>query len=130
MDFLKSITGKIVTGLVALGVIVAAISWWSMDQSTRQMILGGTGHILLWLGIVLAWPWASFAMIVRVAKLESNAAGGVLVAAYSLAETLLLAWLFHWQISGAAGWTFLILGGLVCGVYNLLICDLIAEKLV
>jgi hypothetical protein len=130
MNFLKTITGKIVSGLVALAVIAAAISWWRMDPATHQMIWTGTGRILLWLGVILAWPWASFAIVTRVARLDSNAAGGVLVAAYSLLELLLLAWLFHWQIAGAAAWTFLVLGGLICGVYNLLICDWIAEKLV
>jgi hypothetical protein len=130
MDFLKTITGRIVSGLVALGVIVAAISWWRMDESTHQMLLSGIGRILLWLGVILAWPWASFAIVARIARIESNAAGAMLVATYSLLEMLLLAWLFHWQISGSAAWTFLILGGLVCGVYNLLICDWIAEKLV
>jgi len=54
----------------------------------------------------------------------------VLVGIYAIAETVLLAWLFHWKIVGSAGWTFLILGGLVAGVYNLLICDWIAEKVV
>lgn len=130
MNFLKSITGRIVSGLVALAVIAAAISWWRMDEATHQMIWTGTGRILLWLGVMLAWPWASFALIARVAKTQSNTAGGLLVAVYSLLEVLLLAWLFHWHISGSAGWTFLVLGGLVCGVYNLLICDWIAEKLV
>jgi hypothetical protein len=128
MDFLKSVTGKIVSGLVALGVVAAGISWWQMDPSTRQMLASGTGRILAWLGVVLVWPWASFAIISRVAKLESNFAGGVLIASYTLAETILLAWLFHWHVPSATAWTFMLLGCLVSAVYNLLICDWIAEK--
>jgi hypothetical protein len=128
MEFLKSISGRIVTGLVALGVIAAAISWWQMDESTRQALVAGTGRILAWFGVMLAWPWVSFAIIARVAKLESNFAGGVMVAAYTLAEVVLLAWLFHWHLPNATAWTFLLLGGLVSGVYNILICDWIAEK--
>jgi len=128
MEFLKSITGRVVTGLVALGVIAAAISWWQMDESTRQMLVSGTGRILGWFGVVLAWPWASFALISRVARAESNVAGGVLVAAYTVVEVVLLAWLFHWHLPNATAWTFLLLGGLVSGVYNLLVCDWIAEK--
>ena len=130
MDFLKTVTGKVVSGLMALAVVVGAISWWQMDPSTRHMLVSGTGRILEWLGIMLVLPWALFAVIGRVAKLESNLAGGMLVAFLSLLETVLLAWLFGWQISGAAAWTFLILGGLVAGVYNLLACDWIAEKIV
>ncbi len=128
MEFLKSISGRIVTGLVALGVIAAAISWWQMDESTRQTLVAGTGRILAWFGVMLAWPWMSFAIIARVAKMESNLAGGVLVGAYTIAEVVLLAWLFHWHMPNATAWTFLLLGGLVSGVYNILVCDWIAEK--
>jgi hypothetical protein len=128
MEFFKSVTGKVVSGLVALGVIAAGISWWQMDPDTRQMLLTGTGRILAWFGIMLALPWASFAIIARVAKLDSNLAGGVLVGSYTLLETALLAWLFHFHLPGATAWTFLLLGGLVAAVYNLLICDWIAEK--
>jgi hypothetical protein len=128
MEFLKSISGRIVTGLVALGVVAAAISWWQMDESTRQTLVAGTGRILAWFGVMLAWPWVSFAIIARVAKMESNLAGGVLVGAYTVAEVVLLAWLFHWHMPNATAWTFLLLGGLVSGVYNILVCDWIAEK--
>ncbi len=129
VDFLKTVTGKVVSGLMALAVVAGAISWWQMDPGTRHMLVAGTGKILAWLGIVLAVPWAAFAIIGQVAKLESNLAGGILVAVLTLLECLLLAWLFDWQISGSAAWTFLILGGLVAGVYNLLLCDWIAEKI-
>jgi hypothetical protein len=100
-----------------------------MDEMSRQEIIGGTGRILGWLGVVLAWPWASFAVIGRVSKLESNLAGAMLVTAYTLLELALLAWLFHWHVAGPAGCTSMIFGGLVAAVYNLLICDWIAEKL-
>lgn len=128
--FFKTIVGKIVGGLVALAVIAAGISWWQMDESTRQMLLTGAGRIAAWFGIMLALPWATFAIIGYVARRESNLAGGILIAFYAMAETVLLAWLFHWQISGSAGWTFLFLSLLVAGVYNLLVCDWIAEKVV
>ena len=53
MELLKTVTGKVVGGAVALGVIAAAITWWQMDPTTRERILTGTGRILMWLGIVL-----------------------------------------------------------------------------
>jgi hypothetical protein len=129
MDFLKSIAGKIVAGMVALAVVAGGISWWRMDPDTRQMLVNGLERIGLWIGVVVLLPWATFFLIGRIAKLESNLAGGVLVAIYAMAETTLLAWLFHWRISTATAWTFLVCGGLLAGVYNLLICDWIAEKL-
>ena len=39
MDLLKSVTGKVVAGAVALAVVAAGISWWQMDDATRQMLL-------------------------------------------------------------------------------------------
>ena len=128
MDFLKGVAGKVVTGLVALAVIATAISWWQMDESTRAMLLRGTGRILAWLGVVLAVPWASFLLIGRVARLESNRAGVTLVLAYTAAEAAVLAWLFDWSIRGAAPWVFFAAATLFAGVYNLFACDWIAEK--
>jgi hypothetical protein len=128
MEFLKSITGRIVSALLALVVVVAAISWWQMDPSTRQMLVAGAGRILAWFGVTLAWPWASFALIAWVARKDSNLAGGLLVAAYTVAEVIFLAWLFNWRLPGVTAWGFLALGGLMSAVYNLLVCDWIAEK--
>ena len=128
MDFLKTVTGKVVSGLVALAVIAGGISWWQMDPETKQMLLSGTGKIVSWSGIVLLLPWATFFLIGRVGKMESNAAGAALVAAYTIGEILLLTWLFEWDISGTGAWTFVALGGLVAAVYNVFTCDWIAEK--
>ena len=129
MDFLKTVTGKIVSGLVALAVIAAAISWWQMDPDTRHMLVTGTGKIVAWVLAVLVLPWATFFVSVRAGKFDSNLAGGALVLTYTAIELVLLAWLFDWQIRGAAGWTFVIAGGLLAAVYNLFTCDWIAEKL-
>jgi hypothetical protein len=99
-----------------------------MDPQTKDALISGTGRISSWLGIVLVVPWLSFAVIGRVNKLESNAAGAVLVLVMTAIEMGLLGWLFNWSIAGRTAWTFLILGGLVAGIYNLLTCDWIAEK--
>jgi hypothetical protein len=128
MDFLKTVTGKVVSGLVALAVILCAYSWYTMDPQTKQALLSGTGKIFSWLGVVLIIPWLSFAIIARVSRLQSNGAGAALVGAITIAELLLLGWLFNWSIGGKTAWTFLILGGLVAAIYNLLTCDWIAEK--
>ena len=37
MEFLKSTAGKIISGLVALAVVAGGISWWRMDEPTRQL---------------------------------------------------------------------------------------------
>jgi hypothetical protein len=128
MELLKSVVGKVAAGLVGLGVIAGAISWWQMEPATRQMLVHGAENIGLWLGIVILVPWLSFSLIGRIARMESNLAGGVLVGAFSLLETVLLAWLFHWQIQTTTAWMFLLFSGLLAATYNLLTCDWIAEK--
>lgn len=128
MEFLKTTAGKVISGIVALMVVAVAISWWRMDEATRQMLVSGTGKIVAWFGIVLLVPWATFFIIGWVARLESNLAGGLLVAGFTLLEVLLLLWLFDWSIAGPAAWTFVAFGGLVAAVYNLFACDWIAEK--
>jgi hypothetical protein len=128
MEFLKTVGGKVVGGIVALGVIVAAISWWRMDPAARQHILTNTGRIAGWFGIVLFLPWATFFIIGRIARVESNFAGALLVLIYTALEVLMLAWLFNWNVAGATGWTFMALGCLLAAVYNLFTCDWIAEK--
>ena len=128
MDFLKTVGGKVVSGLVALAVVAAAISWWQMDESTRQMLLTGTGRIVSWFAVVLVLPWASFFIIGRVGRMDSNAAGAALVFLYTAIEAVLLAWLFQWSIRGAAPWVFFAAAALFAGVYNLFACDWIAEK--
>lgn len=129
MDFLKTVTGKILTGLVALAVVAAAISWWQMEPATRSMLVRGTGKIVAWVLVVIVLPWATFFASTRAGKFDSNLVGGALVLTYTLLELALLGWLFDWRINGAAGWTFVVAGGLLAGVYNLFTCDWIAEKL-
>ena len=128
MDFLKSVTGKVVGGLVALGVIVCGISWFRMDAASRSAILTNTGHMAAWLGIVVVLPWATFFIIGRVGKLDSNLAGGILVFVYTALEIVLMFWLLNWSVSGAGKWMFVGFGALLAAVYNLLACDWIAEK--
>ncbi len=128
MEFWTSMAGKVVGGVVALAVIVAGITWWTLEPATRSQIMGGTGKVLGWLGIVLLVPWATFFLIGQVDRLESNLAGGLLVASYTLLELVLMLWLFGWSVKGAAAWTFVGVGTLFAGVYNLFTCDWIAEK--
>jgi hypothetical protein len=128
MDFLKAIAGKIVTGAVILAVVACGISWYTADPQTRSMLLDGTGRVCSWLGIVLVVPWVTFALIGWVARMERNVAGGVLVAGYTIAEAIGVAWLFHWSVRGTTGWALFVLGTLFAAAYNLFACDWIAEK--
>jgi FtsH-binding integral membrane protein len=128
MDFLKGVAGKVVTGMVALAVIATAISWFQMDEASRSALLTGAGRVIAWLGVVVIVPWASFPVIGRVGRMDSNAAGATLVLAYTAVEAAVLAWLFDWSVRGAAPWVFFAAATLFAGVYNLFACDWIAEK--
>jgi hypothetical protein len=128
MDFLKTVTGKVVSGIAGLVIVIAGISWWRMDPATKSMLLSSTGKIVSWFGIVILAPWATFFLSGWAGKRDSNAAGAVLVLGYTLAEALLLLWLFGWHLPSTTTWSFFAVGTLVAGVYNLLVCDWIAEK--
>lgn len=128
MEFLKTIGGKIATGLVSLAVIAGAISWYEMDPATRHGIVTGTGRIIGWFAVMLVLPWATFFVIGSVARRESNVAGALLVFAYTALEAVLLAWLFGWGIRGATATAFYCAGILLAAAYNLFACDWIAEK--
>ena len=128
MDFLKAIAGKLVTGALILAVVACGISWYSADPQTRSMLLSGTGRVCSWLGIVLVVPWITFAVIGWVARMQRNVAGGILVAGYAAIETVMLAWLFQWNVRGSTGWAFFVFGALFAAAYNLFACDWIAEK--
>jgi FtsH-binding integral membrane protein len=128
MDLLKGIVGKIVAGAVGLAVIAGGISWWSMSPATRGELVSGVGRFLSWLGVLLLVPWASFFIIGWVARFESNRAGGLLIAGYTIAEGIALAWLFGWHLHGATAIICFGAAVLLAAAYNLLICDWIAEK--
>ncbi len=112
-----------------MGVTALAISWWRTDAQSRETLLSGTGKIAAWLGVVVLLPWVTFFVIARVAKRESNAAGALLVLAYTSLGVALLGWLFEWSMPGPTGWTFFAVAGLFAAGYNLLACDWIAERL-
>jgi len=129
MQFLQTIAGKVVAGLVGLGIVIAAISWWQMDPAARHGDVVFVERIVLWLGVVALLPWATFAIIAWVGRKDSNAAGAALVAVYTIAELVWLGWLFGWHVGGAMSITLLVVGGLFCAVYNVFACDWIAEKI-
>ena len=128
MDFLKTIGGKVAAGLVALAVIAGGISWYELDPNTRHQIVTDVFRLAGWAGIVLMLPWVTFFVIARVAKMESNTAGGVLIFSYTAVEAVVLAWLFSWSIKGPTAIGLYAAAVLVAAAYNLLTCDWLAER--
>ena len=128
MGLLSGIVGKVVAGIVALAVMLVGISWWQADPDTRAAVIDGAGRLLGWIAIVAVVPWAGFLLIGWVARMQSNAAGAVLVAALTLIESAALLWLFDFRLPGAAAWSLAIAAMLIAAVYNLFACDWIAER--
>jgi hypothetical protein len=128
MDFLKSLGGKIATGAISLAVVAAGLAWYETDPVTKHQILSVSGRLLGWVMLVLIVPWALFWLIAWVAKMDSNASGAVLVLAITAAQAIVLAWMFGWSIHGATTWVLYVAAILIAGVYNVLSCDWIAEK--
>ena len=119
---------KIGIVFAVLAAIVAGISWYEADPATKQMLIGDTGKIVGWLGVVGLLPWVTFFVITWVAKRRSNAAGAGMIFGYTLLEFFFLAYLFGLSGHGKTSWAFITAGILLCAVYNLFVCDWIAEK--
>ncbi len=128
MDFLKTVGGKIATGVVVLAVGVAGLAWYETAPETKHAVLTDSGRIIGWTLLVLILPWASFALVGWVAKFDTNAAGAALVFGMTAVQAVILAWLFGWSVHGATLWTVYAAAVLIAGVYNLFACDWIAER--
>jgi hypothetical protein len=120
--------GRVAAGVVTVGLLGGGFAWYQLNPDGFHAALGSAGRILAWLGVVAVLPFATFFLVGRVAKMDTNAAGAALVATYTLIEVVLLAWLFDFSIRGAFGWTLFGLGTLTAAAYNLLVCDWVAEK--
>ena len=129
MEFLKTLVGKVATGLIALAVVAGGIAWWQTDPATRHEILSVSGRLSGWAGIVLLVPWACFWLVGWVAKFDSNRSAAVLILVLTGIEAGVLAWLFQWAMRGPTEWVLYVSAALTAGVYNLLSCDWIAEKM-
>ena len=130
VDFLKGIGGKVIGGAVLLGVVVAAVAFYQAGPAGRQAFFDASGKIVGWMLIVALLPWCLFWLIARVARRDSNEAGGALVAGITVLELLALWWMFGFGVGGVIPVAFFAVAALLAGAYNLLACDWIAEKLV
>ena len=130
MDFLKGIGGKVIGGAVLLGVVVAAVAFYQAGPEGRKAFFDASGKIVGWTLIVALVPWALFWLVTKVAKRDSNGAAGALIGGVTGVELLALWWMFGFGVGGAIPVAFFAVAALLAGVYNLLACDWIADKLV
>lgn len=128
MEWLKTVGGKVASGIVVLAVFIAGLAWFQADPAWRANVVNSIGKSIGWLAAVIVLPWAAFALIGWVARQQSNLAGACLVAGLTIVEAVTLLWLFDFSLSGGAAWAMFIAAILIAGVYNTLACDWIAER--
>ena len=127
--------GRIIGSLIGSALLGGGFLAWQAGPQGRSEILssigGGfalVGKVLGWLMLVGVLPWATYFMSTYAARFRHNAAGAMLVAFYTAIDSVLLAWMFDWSMRGATGWIFYSAAVLTALLYNVLICDWIAER--
>lgn len=123
----KYVGGKVITAILVFA--VAAGGYWCYTHPEQLQTLGTVmKYVLVWLGLVIVLPWASFFVTGWAVKQDSNLAGGLLLAGLTLVDALFALYLADWSIHGALTWMVVLLGLLSAGVYNFLVCDFVAGR--
>src|SRR4028118_12136 len=126
---IQMIAKGVLGGVIALGVIVGAISWFQLTGDQRSAAIGTVGRLIAWVLVVLLLPWATYFITTAVARRESNAAGVLLVAGYTIADILAGALLLGTGWTGTTAAIVGVVGLLIAVAYNILACDWIADRL-
>lgn len=123
----KYIGAKVLVTTCVLGSVLAGIWFWRHPDDLRALwsVIRLT---LAWLGFVTVLPWALFFLPPMVVKKESNALSGGMLIGYLLLDVLVAFWLAGWHVGSTLAWVVLIAGFLAAGVYNLVVCEYIAER--
>lgn len=121
--------GKVVTAILVVAGAGATIWFWKHPEQL-ETIWQTIKYVLAWMGVVLVLPWATFFATPWVISKDSNAAAGLMLLGYLLADVA-----FAWWLMGtfcghnALTWMVLLLGFLCAGVYNLKVCEYQAERI-
>jgi len=122
------VTGKAVTIILASCGVLAGIYFWQHPEAW-DALLHGVKYGVIWLGIVLALPWASFFIVSWVIRLESNRAAGLMLLGFTLCDALLAIWFMGGlRGHGTLGWGVVLFGLLAAAVYNFKVCEYQAER--
>jgi len=124
----KYVGGKVVTAACVVASAGAIIWFWRHPESA-QAIWHIIKYSLAWIAFAAALPWASFAVLPSIMKLESNIAGLALLALLTVLDVVMALWLCGWDVNGALSWAVLLLGFIAAGAYNFVICESLARWL-
>lgn len=109
---------------------VGATIWFYKHPEDLQTIWLTIKYVLVWLGIVLMLPWATFFVTTWVVSKDSNAAVALLLLGYLFVDAT-IAFFLMGGLGGhnALTWMVLLLGFLSAGVYNFKVCEFQADRL-
>jgi hypothetical protein len=121
--------GRVLTAILVVASAGAVIYFWR-NPDNLAAIWGAVKYALVWLGIVLVLPWATFFVTPWVVSKESNFAAGLMLFGYALADVI-VAFLLVGGVRGISflGWCVLLLGFLSATVYNFIVCEYQATQL-
>lgn len=121
--------GKVVTAILVVSVAGAVIWFWNHPDDLKTIWLT-IKYVLVWLGFVIVFPWATFFVTSWAIAKDSNLAVGAILLCYALAD-IIVAFCLIGSIRGLGSmtWMILLLGFLSAAVYNFKVCEYQAERL-
>ena len=120
---------KVVTAVIVVSSAGAVIWFWQHPETLKQ-IWHIIKDVLVWMGVVLALPWASFFVTTWAVAKDSNRAAALMLIGYILVDFLLACWLMGGiRGHGTLTWGVVLLGLLSAAVYNFKVCEFQADRL-
>lgn len=124
----KYVGGKVLGAAIFVASALIVIWYWQLPPESKNAIWLALRNGLIWIAFAVTLPWALFFVPAKVLRMESNAASAVMLAGYLALDALMAFWMAGWHVSGVIAWGVLIVGLLAAGVYNLLVCEYLAER--
>lgn len=121
--------GKVITAILVVSGAGAVIWFWNHPDDLKTIWLT-IKYVLVWLGFVLIFPWATFFVTSWAVAKDSNVAVVTILLSYALADTI-VAFCLIGRIRGLGSmtWMILLLGFLSAAVYNFKVCEYQADRL-
>ena len=123
----KHVAGKVMTALLVIGCLGAGIYFWRHPEDLRA-IWDVVKLALVWTGLVLVLPWATFFIPRWVVAQDSNAAATLMLVGYFLVDVAFGLYLAGVRGHGTLAWGVMLVGFLAAGVYNFLACEYQASR--